>query len=58
MERDKIKEGVFNLDDDSLNALAAAISKQPREKRTIKSILARALVSKPSLLVDLAKAVF
>ncbi len=54
----RIKEGVFGLDDDTLDALADVINRQPADKRTIKGILTRALISKPKLLLDLAKIVF
>ena len=54
----KIKEGVFHLDDDTLNRLAGAVNSLAPEKRTINGILTRALVSRPKLLLDLAKIVF
>jgi len=53
----RLKEGIFDIPDDQLNAIAHEIIGLSPEKRTPIRVLTRALVKKPSLLPLLAKVV-
>ena len=54
----RLKEGAFSLSDDALNSLAETINRLPPGERSLSTILARALVARPKLLVELARLVF
>lgn len=51
----RIKEGIYNFDDEKFNSIARAFSKIPMEKRTLGTLFRTALINKPSLLIDVAK---
>jgi digeranylgeranylglycerophospholipid reductase len=53
-----LKEGVFSLSDETLNELAATTNRLAPEKRTIAGIMTRALLNRPSLLLELVKVAF
>ena len=52
---DRIKNGIYNFSDDKFNNIARAISKIPYEKRTLGRVFTTALISQPSLLIDVAR---
>lgn len=51
----RIKEGIYNFDDEKFNAIAKSFSKIPLEKRTLGALFRTALFNQPSLLIDIAK---
>lgn len=53
----RVKEGIFNIPDDRLNALAREILALPVEKRTPIRVLAAAVVHRPELLAILPRLV-
>lgn len=52
----RIKESIYNFDDAKFNAICASFRKVPMEKRTIRKLFTTALIHKPSLFIDIAKA--
>lgn len=54
----RIKEGIYNFDDEKFNSIARAFSKIPPDKRTLGTLFRTALFNKPSLLIDVAKVFF
>ena len=55
---DRIKEGIYNFDDDKFNDIAKAFNKVPLNERTLGNLFKTALFNKPSLLIDIAKVFF
>ncbi len=53
---DRIKEGVLRLRDEDFNRLAEVSAELEPEQRTLAAILKRALIRKPRLLLDVARA--
>lgn len=53
---DRLKNGIYNFDDDTFNSIAQTVARVPREERTLGKIFMTALANKPMLLVDVAKA--
>ncbi len=54
----KLKEGIFTIPEDQLNALAREMNSIPKEKRTPVRVLRSALIKRPELLLVLARVVF
>jgi len=54
----RMKEGAFHLTDETINDLAATINNLPADSRTMSTILTRALIGHPRLILDLARIVF
>lgn len=52
---DRIKNGIYNFSDEKFNNIARAFGKVPLEKRSLGNLFKTALISNPSLLVDVAK---
>lgn len=50
-----IKNGIYNFSDEKFNNIAHAFNKVPYEKRTLGKLFTTALISNPSLLIDVAK---
>jgi digeranylgeranylglycerophospholipid reductase len=55
---DRIKEGIYNFDDDKFNDIAKAFNKVPLHERSLGNLFKTALFNKPSLLIDIAKVFF
>jgi len=55
---DRIKEGIYNFDDNKFNDIAKAFNKVPLNERTLGNLFKTALFNKPSLLLDIAKVFF
>ncbi len=51
----KIKETINKLEDEDLNSIADSVSSIPLNKRSLSSIFKKAVVKKPSLLIDVLK---
>ena len=54
----RLKDGIYNFDDDKFNSIAASFLKVPKDKRTLGKLFTTALINKPSLLIDVAKVFF
>jgi len=54
----RLKDGIYNFDDNKFNDIAKAFLKVPPEKRTLGKLFTTALINKPSLLIDVAKVFF
>jgi digeranylgeranylglycerophospholipid reductase len=54
----KLKEGIFTIPEEHLNALAREMNSIPREKRTPIRVLRSALIKRPELLLVLARVMF
>jgi digeranylgeranylglycerophospholipid reductase len=52
---EKIKNGIYNFDDEKFNKIAHSFNKVPKSKRTLGRLFTTALFNQPSLLVDIAK---
>lgn len=52
----KIKQGIYNLSNDSLNNTAKVLNNLPPEERTVLTLFKSALRNKPSLILDVIKA--
>jgi len=55
---DNLKNGIFHFTDDKFNSIAKSVTNVPMDKRTLGKVFQVALVNKPSLLLDVAKAFF
>ncbi|HPN38785.1 MAG TPA: NAD(P)/FAD-dependent oxidoreductase [Melioribacteraceae bacterium] len=55
---DRIKNGIYNFDDDKFNDIAKAFNKVKLNERTLGNLFKVALFNKPSLLIDIAKVFF
>jgi digeranylgeranylglycerophospholipid reductase len=51
----RIKNGIYNFDDEKFNNIARSFSKVPENKRTLRNLFVTALFNNPSLLIDIAK---
>ena len=54
----KIKDALFHLPDDFFTNLAHSIVELPVEKRTIRSVLTRAVANRPQLVLEMARVIF
>ncbi len=52
---ERIKNGIYNFNDDKFNTIAHSFNKVPKSKRTLGRLFTTALLNQPSLLVDIAK---
>ena len=52
---ERIKNGIYNFDDQKFNKIAHSFNKIPKDKRTLGRLFTTALINQPSLLVDIAK---
>ncbi len=52
---ERLKNGIYNFDDDKFNKIAHSFNKIPKDKRTLGRLFTTALINQPSLLVDIAK---
>ena len=51
----RLKNGIYNFDDEKFNKIAHSFLKVPVNKRTLGKLFATALVNNPPLLIDIAK---
>lgn len=51
----RLKNGIYNFDDEKFNKIAHSFSKIPINKRSLGKLFATALVNNPPLLIDIAK---
>ena len=54
----RIKNGIYNLSDETYNGIAHDLKKLPAEKISLGQIAKTAVKNKPSLLIDVAKTFF
>ncbi|MGE5435690.1 MAG: geranylgeranyl reductase family protein [Syntrophothermus sp.] len=54
----RIKNGVYDFDDNTFNSIASVFLKVPQNKRTLGRLFTTALINKPNLLIDVAKVFF
>jgi len=52
---DRIKDGIYNFDDNKFNNIAKSFNKVPIKERSLGSLFKTALFNHPSLLIDIAK---
>ncbi len=52
---ERLKNGIYNFDDDKFNKIAHSFNKIPKDKRTLGRLFTTALINQPSLLIDIAK---
>ena len=52
---ERLKNGIYNFDDNKFNKIAHSFNKVPKDKRTLGRLFATALINQPALLVDIAK---
>jgi len=52
---ERLKNGIYNFDDNKFNKIAHSFNKVPKNKRTLGRLFTTALVNQPSLLIDIAK---
>jgi digeranylgeranylglycerophospholipid reductase len=52
---DRLKNGIYNFDDEKFNKIAHSFIKVPVNKRTLGKLFATALINNPPLLIDIAK---
>lgn len=52
---DKLKNGIYNFNDETFNNIAHSFLKVPFEKRTLGRLFTTALINHPSLLLEVAK---
>jgi len=52
---ERIKNGIYNFNDDKFNNIAHSFNKIPYDKRSLGRLFTTALINQPSLLVDIAK---
>ncbi len=55
---DRIKNGIYDFDDNKFNDIAKAFNKVPMNERSLGNLFKTALFNKPSLLIDIAKVFF
>lgn len=51
----RLKNGIYNFDDEKFNNIAHSFSKIPLNKRTLGKLFTTALINNPALLIDIAK---
>lgn len=51
----RLKNGIYNFNDDKFNNIAHSFLKIPENKRTLGKLFTNALINQPSLLLDVAK---
>ncbi|HZW39007.1 MAG TPA: NAD(P)/FAD-dependent oxidoreductase [Ignavibacteriaceae bacterium] len=54
----RIKNGIYDFDDNKFNSIASVFLKVPPNKRTLGRLFTTALINKPNLLIDVAKVFF
>ncbi|HKI78215.1 MAG TPA: NAD(P)/FAD-dependent oxidoreductase [Ignavibacteriaceae bacterium] len=52
---ERLKEGLYSIDDEGFNKMVKKMQKIPTEKRTLGKLFMTVLANKPSLLIDVAK---
>ncbi len=52
---ERLKNGIYNFDDNKFNKIAHSFNKVPKDKRTLGRLFTTALINQPALLVDIAK---
>ena len=52
---DRIKNGIYNFNDEKFNSISASFSKISGDKRSLRNLFMVALFNNPSLLIDIAK---
>ena len=51
----RLKNGIYNFDDEKFNKIAHSFLKVPINKRTLGKLFTTALINNPPLLIDIAK---
>jgi digeranylgeranylglycerophospholipid reductase len=51
----RLKDGIYNFDDEKFNKIAHSFLKVPIKKRTLGKLFTTALINNPPLLIDIAK---